>query len=658
MEDTNLDRNAEIHPDTSMGHENRGSSKENASQEDYGAQNITVLKGLEAVRQRPSMYIGDTATRGLHHLVYEAVDNSIDEALTGNCTIISVNINKDGSVTVADDGRGIPVDIHPEEGKSALELVMTVLHAGGKFDKKTYKVSGGLHGVGISVVNALSEFLEVKVMRKGKLYYQRYVRGKPDADVAVIGDSTARGTIVTFLPDKEIFPDINFSFDVLSTRLRELAFLNKGLKIQVKDEISGQEQTFQYDGGIVFFVKHLNKNKNPIHEEPVYFAKTLDGIEIEIALQYNEGYQENVHSFVNNINTVEGGTHYTGFATALTRTINDYIKKNKLGDDKLTGNDVREGLTAILSIKVPEPQFEGQTKTKLGNSEVKGYVDTMFYESFTNYLEENPGIAKKIIGKCLSAAKAREAAAKARDLTRRKSALDSASLPGKLTDCQSKDPAKSEIFIVEGDSAGGSSRQGRDRATQAILPIKGKILNVEKARLDKIFENKEVTSMITALGTSVGDDFDISKLRYHKIILMTDADVDGAHINCLLLTFFYRYMRKLIEAGHLYLAMPPLYKVSKGKTIQYAYNDVELKKIYDEIGKDGVTLQRYKGLGEMNAEQLWETTMDPNGRILQKIFINDAAQADEMFSVLMGEDVIPRRNFILENAKFVRNLDI
>jgi len=635
------------------------SNKENKeSVEDYGAQNITVLKGLEAVRKRPAMYIGDVTSRGLHHLVYEVVDNSIDEALTGNCTYISVQINKDGSVTVKDDGRGIPVAMHQEEGKSALELVMTVLHAGGKFDKKTYKVSGGLHGVGISVVNALSKNVEVKVRREGKIHSQTYARGIAQSKVEIIGDSETTGTSVRFLPDDEIFNTTEFSFEVLTSRLRELAFLNKNLKIVVKDERDGKEQTFQYEGGIIEFVKHLNKNKDPIHEEPVFVAKEQNDVGIEIALQYNEGYQENVHSFVNNINTVEGGTHYSGFATALTRTINDYIRKNKVADIKLGGGDVREGLTAILSVKVPEPQFEGQTKTKLGNSEVKGYVDSCFYESFVTFMEENPKVAKKIITKCVSAAKAREAARKARDLTRRKSVLDSASLPGKLADCQSKDPTVAEIYIVEGDSAGGSAKQGRSRDTQAILPLRGKIINVEKARMDKIFANNEISAMITALGTGIGEDFNIDKLRYHKIVLMTDADVDGAHINCLLLTFLYRYMRPLVEAGYLYIAMPPLYKVTKNRKIHYAYNERDLEKIYEEIGKEDCSLQRYKGLGEMNPDQLWETTMNPETRSMQQVSISDAANADELFSVLMGEEVLPRRNFILENAKLVKNLDV
>ncbi len=1089
LESTSIENNTNLENEAQRDEINESEDTELG---DYGAESITVLKGLEAVRKRPAMYIGDVSSRGLHHLVYEVVDNSIDEALTGNCTYISIKIHKDGSVTVSDDGRGIPTEMHQGEGKSALELVMTVLHAGGKFDKKTYKVSGGLHGVGVSVVNALSKELEIKVKRNGKIYNQKYSKGIPLCEVTVIGDSTETGTTVTFLPDDEIFNTVEFSFETLTSRLRELAFLNKSLKIILSDERDGKEKTFQYEGGIVQFVKHLNRNKNPIHEEPVFVSKQYGGVGVEVSLQYNEGYQENIHSFVNNINTVEGGTHYSGFATALTRAINDYIIKNKIADTRLGGSDVREGLTAIISVKVPEPQFEGQTKTKLGNSEVKGYVDTSFYEAFVNFLGENPSVAKRIIGKCVSAAKAREAARKARDLTRRKSALDSASLPGKLADCQSKDPALSEIYIVEGDSAGGcfsgetevalvdgrnlsfkelvkehkngkrnfcyttkkdgtigveeiknprvtkrnakvvkaildngkgiictpdhkfmvrdgsyteicklspndslmplrrklseklgkvtikgyemvydnlknnwifthllsdnwnlknnvydtlldshrhhknfnklnnnptnlvllssndhlklhrdhvnltlhtpevkekckllrrtkkframmsnrmmrpetrkllseqakkqwenkeykefmktkflnfyktnknyrertlkilndsqkkywaeefsrkkqsekikvyfnenphkrlelsevakkqwndlqliqwrrnktkeqwtsefrllrkksydqtykektikalhevydvcgfvdigeydslrkqrrdsslltfgtftskffngdvdlaeeavenynhkikevipldetmdvydievpnthnfalssgvfvhnSAKQGRSRKTQAILPLRGKIINVEKARLDKIFANTEISAIITALGAGIGEELNVEKLRYHKVILMTDADVDGAHINCLLLTFFYRYMRPLVENGYLYIAMPPLYKVTKNKQIYYVYNEDELAKLFEKIGKEGYTLQRYKGLGEMNPEQLWDTTMDPEKRLLQQVTINDAAVADEMFSVLMGEEVLPRRNFILENANLVRNLDI
>ncbi len=626
--------------------------------EAYTAENITVLKGLEAVRKRASMYIGDVSFRGLHHLIEEVVSNSIDEAMVGVCNEIVISINQDGSCTVKDNGRGIPSEMHPTEGKSALELVMTVLHAGGKFDKKTYKISGGLHGVGVSVVNALSAWLEVKVMRDGKIYYQKYTQGIPTADVKILGESTQTGTIVTFMPDITIFPDITFDYEIIAKRLRELAFLNKNLKIVFKDERANKEITYQYEGGIAAFVAHLNKNKNPLHPEPVVIFKKFDHTEIEIALQYNEGYIENVHTFVNNINTIEGGTHYSGFATALTRAINDYIKKNSKEEEKLTGPDVREGLTAIISLKIPEPQFEGQTKTKLGNSEVKGLVDSAMYDFLTAYFEEHPAIAKIIVGKCTTAAKAREAARKARELTRRKSALDSGSLPGKLADCQERDPAKAELFIVEGDSAGGSCRQGRAREYQAVLPLKGKILNVEKARLDVIFKNVEITTLIAAIGAGVGNELDLSKVRYHKIILMADADVDGSHISCLLLTFFYRYMRPLIETGYLYLARPPLYKMTKNKQIYYAYNDMQKEEILKEIGNDGISLQRYKGLGEMNPEQLWETTLNKEDRKLFQVTIEDAAQADEIFSILMGEEVEPRREFIQEHAKEAKNIDV
>ena len=625
--------------------------------QEYKASSITVLKGLEAVRLRPGMFIGDTNVRGLHHLIEEVVANSVDEALMGYATKIILTINKEGSITVQDDGRGIPVDIHPEEGKSALELVMTVLHAGGKFDKKSYKVSGGLHGVGVSCVNALSTWLEVKVMRDGKIYYQKYNEGKPLADIKVIGDSNRRGTIVTFLPDKTIFEVTEFDYDTIANRLRELAFLNKGLSIDVIDERTDKRNTFEYSGGIIAFVKHLNKAKNPIHPEPLYFSKEQENIGVEIAMQYNEGYNEAVHSFVNNINTLEHGTHYSGFVTALTRAINDYLKNNKVSDEKLTGPDTREGLTAIISVKIPNPQFEGQTKTKLGNSEVKGLVDSIVYDTLSKFLEENPPIAKTIMGKCLQAAKAREAAQKARELTRRKSALDSGSLPGKLADCQERDPAQAEMFIVEGDSAGGSCLGGRDRKYQAILPLRGKVLNVEKARLENIYKNNEITTMIAAIGAGVGQEFDVNKVRYHKIIIMTDSDVDGSHISCLLLTFFYRYMRPLVEKGYLYLANAPLYKIVKDKKNYYAYNDAQKEKIVLEIG-DGVAIQRYKGLGEMNPEQLWETTLDKTRRKLDQITIKDATEADEMFSVLMGEEVAPRRDFIMEHAKDVKNLDI
>lgn len=624
----------------------------------YDASSITVLKGLEAVRQRPSMYIGDIGLRGLHHLVYEVTDNAIDEALTGHCNHILLTIHPDNSITVQDNGRGIPVDEHPIEKKSALELVMTVLHAGGKFDKKTYKISGGLHGVGVSVVNALSTWLEVRVQRDGKIYYQKYARGIPTADVKEIGESTKTGTTVHFLPDTEIFGNLQYDYEILANRMRELAFLNKNLQIDVLDERTGKNANFLYGGGIVEFVKYLNKTKNPLHEDPLYLQKKLDGTEIEIAMQYNEGYQENVHSFVNNVNTIEHGTHYSGFATALTRAVNDYIRKNKMGEAKLTGPDVREGCTAIISLKLPHPQFEGQTKTKLGNSDVKGIVDSMTYESLITYFEEHPSVAKILVGKCLTAAHAREAAQKARELTRRKSSLESGNLPGKLADCQERDPAKSELFIVEGDSAGGSCKSGRDRKTQAILPLRGKVLNVEKARLDQILKNREITTLISAIGAGIGNEFDVSRVRYHKIILMADADVDGAHITCLLLTFFYRYMRSLIEKGYLYLAQPPLYKIVKEKQIHYAYTDQQLEQLYQQVGREGSSQQRYKGLGEMNPDQLWETTMSTDNRKLFRVTIEDAAQADEIFSILMGDDVEPRREFIQEHAHEVTNLDI
>ncbi len=622
----------------------------------YSAESITVLKDLQAVRVRPSMFIGDTNVHGLHHLVYEAVDNSIDERLAGFCSYILVKINKDGSVTVLDNGRGIPVDIHPEVKKPAVEVVLTMLHAGGKFDKKSYKVSGGLHGVGISVVNALSSFLEVEVRRDGHVYRQRFERGKKASELKVAGKSDNTGTTITFMPDTTIFETINFSFDILSTRLRELAFLNSGLKIEFIDERVQKRVLFEYAGGIKSFVEFLNKNKGTAGEI-IYLHKEKDKVDVEIALQYNDGYNDNIHSFVNNINTHEGGTHLEGFKTALTRVINNYISKKKLNGKNgfsLTGEDVREGLSCIISIKVPEPQFEGQTKTKLGNSVVKGIVDSLVYENLTNYFEENPGVARQIIEKALNAAKAREAAAKARELTRRKSVLDSGSLPGKLADCQERDPAKAELFLVEGDSAGGSAKQGRAREFQAILPLRGKILNVEKARIDKIFENNEITIMISAIGTSVGEEFNINKARYHKIIIMADADVDGRHISCLILTFFYRYMKQLIEAGYLYIAVPPLYKVKDGKKESYLYNEDQLK----EYGEKNIEVQRYKGLGEMNPQQLWDTTMDPDVRRLKKVLIEDAILADQIFTILMGDQVAPRRNFIFENALNVKNLDI
>jgi len=629
--------------------------------EKYDVEAIQVLEGLEAVRKNPAMYIGSTDERGLHHLVYEIVDNSIDEALAGYCDHIKVIINKDGSVTVEDNGRGIPVSIHEKYGKSGVELVMTTLHAGGKFDKKVYKVSGGLHGVGVSVVNALSRWLEVRVRREGKEFYQRYERGKAVTPLKVVGKSGTTGTTITFLPDDEIFETIEFDYDTISARLKELAFLNAGIKIELIDHRSGKMDVFKFDGGLVEFVKHINRNKKPLHDNPIYIKSKRDDVEVEIALQYTDGFAENIFTFVNNINTHEGGTHLSGFKGALTRVINDYGKRNKLfekEDFSLSGEDVREGLTAVISCKVPNPQFEGQTKTKLGNSEVKGIVEKITYEKLSEFFEEHPDIAKKIIEKAILANRAREAARRAREITRRKSLLESSSLPGKLADCISKDPSKSELFIVEGDSAGGSAKQARDKNFQAILPLRGKILNVEKARMDKMLKNEEILALISAIGTGIGDDFDISNARYHRIILMTDADVDGAHIRILLLTFFFRYMRELIEEGYLYIAQPPLYKLSKGKKVEYAYSEKEKEEKLKLLGEKGVVIQRYKGLGEMNPEQLWETTMDPKRRKIVKVTIEDAIKADELFTILMGEKVEPRREFIKEHAREVMNLDI
>ena len=773
----------------------------------YDAKDIQVLAGLSAVRKRPAMYIGTTDVKGLHHLVYEAVDNSIDEALAGFCNKISVVIHNDGFITVTDNGRGIPVDIHPKYNKSGVEIVMTKLHAGGKFDKKIYKVSGGLHGVGISVTNALSKDLIVQVRRNGKLYEQKYQYGNPVSDLKIIGDVDAKdtGTTVKFLPDDQIFQITEFSFETLSSRLRELAFLNKGIEIILEDQRTDKKHVFKYDGGIVSFVEYLNSNKTPLHQV-ISFSRAKNGVQFECALQYNDSYQENIFSFANNINTYEGGTHLIGFKTALTRVLNNYIDKNKIKGVKLTSEDTREGLTAVISIKIPEPQFEGQTKTKLGNSEIKGLVDSMVNDSIASYLEENPQIAKAVIFKCVNAAQAREAAQKARDLTRRKGALNHGSLPGKLADCSERDPSKCEIFIVEGDSAGGcfsgntkialadgrninfielieehnigkenfcytildngktgiqkienprktkmnteaikivldndeeivctpdhlfmlrdgtykkayelkptdslmpfkkhleeviiinnhkiklsmplkekidvydievpgthnfalasgvfvhnSAKQGRNREFQAVLPLRGKILNVEKARLSKIFENTEITTMITALGTNVGEEFDITKTRYHKIVIMTDADVDGSHIRTLLLTFFYRHMQQLIEAGYIYIAQPPLYKVSKGKFTKYVYNDQDLEILMKEIGREEASMQRYKGLGEMNPEQLWETTMDPGNRTILQVTLEDAVEADKIFTLLMGDQVEPRRKFIEMHAKEVINLDV
>jgi DNA gyrase subunit B len=626
----------------------------------YGAEQIQVLEGLEAVRRRPGMYIGSTSVKGLHHLVYEVVDNSIDEALAGYCDKVEVTVHQDNSITVVDNGRGIPVDMH-ESGLPAVELVLTKLHAGGKFGGEGYKVSGGLHGVGVSVVNALSEVLEVQVNRDGKMYQIKFARGLTVEPLKEIGPTDETGTKVHFKPDAEIFEETVFSFETLEHRLRELAFLNRNIFIGLSDERTGTRKEFHYEGGIVSFVKHLNKNKDVLHDEPVFLTGIKDDTVVEIALQYNDGYVETIFSYVNNINTQEGGTHLSGFKTALTRSINDYCRKNNLlkeNDENLSGEDVREGLTAIISLKVREPQFEGQTKTKLGNSEIRGIVDTIMFEGLNEFFEENPAITRKIIEKSVMASRAREAARKARELTRRKNALEVSSLPGKLADCSVKDPEQAEIYIVEGDSAGGSAKQGRDRRFQAILPLRGKILNVEKARLDKILNNEEIRSMITAFGCGISEDFDIEKARYGKIIIMTDADVDGAHIRTLLLTFFYRYMQPLILAGKVYIAQPPLYLVKKGKEHWYLYSDEELERRMAQSGRDGITVQRYKGLGEMNPEQLWETTMNPEARTILQVTLDDAVEADAIFSKLMGDKVEPRRQFIEEYAKQVQNLDI
>ena len=631
--------------------------------QNYDESQIQVLEGLEAVRKRPGMYIGSTSSRGLHHLVYEIVDNSIDEALAGYCNEISVSINEDNSITVIDNGRGMPTGIHPKMGKSTVEVIMTVLHAGGKFGGGGYKVSGGLHGVGASVVNALSEWCTVTVSRDGEIWEQKYSRGVALSDLSKIGTTEEQGTKVSFKPDTEIFEETEYDFEILSNRLRELAFLNKGIKIILEDKREENKiDIYHYEGGIKEFVAYLNRNKEVLHPEPIYVEGEKDGIIAEISLQYNDGYNENLYSFANNIDTIEGGTHLSGFKTALTRVINDYGKKFnhiKESDKNLSGDDVREGLTAVVSVKIPEPQFEGQTKTKLGNSEVRGVVDSIVGESVYLFLEENPNVGKIIIEKALMAARARDAAREARELTR-KSVLERSTLPGKLADCSSKDPLECEIYIVEGDSAGGSAKQGRNRRFQAILPLRGKILNVEKQRLDRILTADSIKSMVTAFGAGIGVDFDESKLRYNRIILMTDADVDGAHIRTLLLTFFFRYMRGLLDGGHVYIAQPPLYQVKKNKKEYYAYSDQELEKLLKEIGgKDNATnIQRYKGLGEMNANQLWDTTMDPEKRILLKATIEDAIAADEIFTILMGDKVEPRREFIQKNANKVSNLDI
>ena len=635
------------------------------NKQSYDESQIQVLEGLEAVRKRPGMYIGTTSSRGLHHLVYEIVDNSIDEALAGFCSHIEVTINEDNSITVVDNGRGMPVGIHPKIGRSTIEVIMTVLHAGGKFGGGGYKVSGGLHGVGASVVNALSEACEVTVTREGKVWQQKYSRGNILGDVTQIGESDGHGTKTWFKPDHEIFETTEFEFEILQSRLRELAFLNKGIRITLSDKREGQEkgETYYYEGGIKEFVNYLNRNKDVLHPEPIYVEGEKDGIIAEVSLQYNDGYTENLYSFANNIDTIEGGTHLVGFKTAITRVINDYAKKFghiKESDKNLSGDDVREGLTAVVSVKISEPQFEGQTKTKLGNSEVRGVVDSIVADGVGTFLEENPAVGKIIIDKALMAARARDAARKARELTR-KSVLERSTLPGKLADCSSKDPMECEIYIVEGDSAGGSAKQGRNRKFQAILPLRGKILNVEKQRLDRILNADSIRSMVTAFGAGIGKDFDVSKLRYNRIIIMTDADVDGAHIATLLLTFLYRFMPDLIKEGHVYLAQPPLYKVEKNKKVWYAYSDEELNKILTDIGRDGNNkIQRYKGLGEMDASQLWETTMDPEKRILLRVNMDDdaASELDMTFDTLMGDRVEPRREFIEANAKYVQNLDI
>ncbi len=634
----------------------------------YSANNIQVLEGLEAVRKRPAMYIGSTDVNGLHHLVYEIVDNSIDEALAGFCDSITVTIHKDNSIEVEDNGRGIPVDIHPTYKKSALEIVLTKLHAGGKFNNDTYKVSGGLHGVGVSVVNALSKNMTVEVCREEKKYSQSYKKGIPVQDVKKIGDTKSQGTRIQFWPDDEIFETIEYNFDTLSKRLRELAFLNAGIKIVLKDDRESKEKTakatehvFQFKGGLVSFVQYLNEAKTPIFKKPIYFHTTKDKIDVEVAIQYIDSYNENVYTYANNINTREGGTHLIGFKSALTRVINDYLKKGKYEKSitQLSGDDVREGLVAVISVKIPEPQFEGQTKMKLGNSEVKGLVESATHENLALFFEENPQEVKKIIEKCILGARARIAAKRARDLTRRKSALEFDNLPGKLSDCSERDASKCELYLVEGDSAGGSAKQGRDRNFQAILPLKGKILNVEKSRIDKILGNEEIRTLITAIGAGIGDEeFDVAKARYHKIVIMTDADVDGAHIRTLLLTFFFRYMKDLIINGYLYIAQPPLYGIKIGKDTHYVFSDDEKDKLLNKFKDQKTTIQRYKGLGEMNAEQLWDTTMDPQKRIMLQVRIDDDIEAEQVFSVLMGDAVEPRRKFIEDNAHKVQNLDL
>jgi DNA gyrase subunit B len=626
----------------------------------YDAQQIQVLEGLQAVRKRPAMYVGSVDGRGLHHLVHEVVDNSIDEAMAGYCKNIQVSLNKDGSVTVADDGRGIPVEVHPKYGVPAAELVMSRMHAGGKFEHKLYRVSGGLHGVGLSVVNGLSEWLEARIRRDGKEWKIRFSRGEKSEDLKAIGPGEGTGTVITFRPDDQIFETIEFDFETLATRLRELAFLNKGLRIVITDPAHNRGEIFQFEGGISEYVTWINRAKTPLHDAPIYLSKDHNGTQIEAALQWHDGYAESIFTFVNNINTVEGGTHLIGFKSALARALNNYAKGNKFlkNGESLDGEDVREGLTAILSIKLPEPQFEGQTKMKLGNSEVKGIVDSGVYEKLTEFLNETPKAAGTILQKAIVASQAREAARKARELTRRKGLLEGFNLPGKLADCQERDPAKSELFIVEGPSAGGSAKAGRKREFQAILPLKGKILNVEKARLDQMLKNEEIRALITAIGAGIKEDFDLKKVRYHKTIAMADADVDGQHITTLLLTLFFRYMQPMIEAGYVYIAQPPLYKIRKGKETHYAFTEKQREQLAKQLGDKGVVYQRFKGLGEMNADELWETTMDPARRMLKQVTIGDAAAADALFSILMGEAVGPRRQYIEEHAKDVVNLDI
>ncbi len=627
---------------------------------EYSAEQIQVLEGLQAVRKRPAMYVGSVDTRGLHHLVHEVVDNSIDEAMVGFCKNIQVTLNPDGSATIADDGRGIPVDVHPKYGVPGVELVLSRMHSGGKFEHKTYRVSGGLHGVGLSVVNGLSEWLEVRVRRDGRENRMRFERGQKASDLEDVGPAEGTGTIITFKPDGEIFETLEFDYDTIATRLRELAFLNAGLKIIIVDKLHDRGDIFEFDGGIAEFVKWINRAKTPLHPDPITFTKQSNGIQLDVAMQYHDGYNEAIYTFVNNIDTREGGTHLVGFKSGLARAFNNYAKEHKYlkQGESLEGDDVREGLTAILSVKIPEPQFEGQTKMKLGNSEVKGIVESAMYEKLSEHFLENPKVAEICIQKAVLASQAREAARKARELTRRKGLLEGFNLPGKLADCQERDPAKSELYIVEGPSAGGSAKQGRRREFQAILPLRGKILNVEKARLDQMLKNEEIRTLITAIGGGIAEEFDLAKLRYHHVITMADADVDGQHITTLLLTLFFRYMRPLIDAGHAYIAQPPLYKIKKGKETFYAYSEQQREEFGRTLGDKGVTYQRYKGLGEMNAEELWETTMDPDRRVLKQVTIEDAASADALFSVLMGEAVEPRRQYIQEHAKEVVNLDV